>query len=448
MPRLKILPLLIFFLLGFGSPQRLNFIIILTDDMRWDNLWAMPITQNRLQGVTFDNAFTTTPVCCPARASILTGQYVHNHHVLNNAIGRSALNELDTLATNLQRAGYRTGFTGKYMHGYQPGYVPPGWTKFVAGENGGMLLDWWHLHNVTTGQSGPDAPGAGGLYDTDRYITLHHQDAALSFLDQHGREPFFLFVSTYAPHDPETPLPEDMGLFTNYLYRGRSYGEADMSDKPAWLQAAALMDASRNDDERHRNILRSLQPVDRMVGAIMDRLAALGVLDKTVIIFASDNGVSWGEHGIYDKGTPYEEAIRVPLIVSVPGIPARRETKIALLIDLAPTIYELAGVSHDADGKSLLPLLTNPATEWRTDFMIEAYGYLEWRFPTDGIWRGVRSERWKYVEWHNGEVELYDLTNDPFELENIAASHPLTVETLRARVLAFLHQVWLPVVVN
>lgn len=433
-------------LLAFQSPPRFNFVVILTDDQRWDTLWSMPVVQNRLGGVLFANAFTTTPVCCPSRASLLTGQYVHNHGVLNNAIGRSALNELDTLATNLQRAGYRTGFTGKYLHGYQPGYIPPGWTKFVAQENGGMLADWWHLRNVTTGGSGPGAAGTGGTYDLDHYLTSHHQDVALSFLEQYGREPFFLLVSTYAPHTPATPLPEDMGLFADYLYRGRGYGEADLSDKPGWLRQAALLDASRNDDEFNRNMLRSLQPVDRMAGAILDKLAALGVLDRTVIIFASDNGVTWGEHGIYDKGTAYEESIRVPLIVRVPGIPARVENKMALLIDIAPTIYELAGIEHGADGRSLAPLLANPGADWRDDFLIEAYGYLDWRYRTDGIWRGVRSERWKFVEWGSGEIELYDLKNDPFELENITAIEPGRVAELRGRVLALMYRQWLPVV--
>lgn len=445
----RLLPLLVLFLLAFqpAAPQKYNFVIILTDDQRWDTLWAMPIVWQRLagRGVTFANAFTTTPVCCPSRASLLTGQYVHNHHVLNNAIGRSALNEFDTLATNLQRAGYRTGFTGKYLHGYQPGFIPPGWTKFVAGENGGQLLDWWHLRNVTTGGSVAGKAGKGSTYDIDRYLTLHHQDAALSFLDRYGQEPFFLFVSTYAPHDPQTPLPEDMDLFTGYSYRGRGYKEADMSDKPAWLQQAAAMDAGRNEDERHRNVLRSLQPVDRMVGAILDKLAALGTLDRTVIIFASDNGLAWGEHGIYDKGTPYEETIRVPLIVSVPGVPARVESKFALLIDIAPTIYELSGIEYSADGQSLLPLIINPYAEWRKDFLIEAYGYLDWRFNTDGIWYGVRSGRWKFVEWNSEEIELYDLLSDPYELENIAATQPGRVEVMRRRGLEFMYRQWLPV---
>lgn len=355
----------------------------------------------------------------------------------------------------MQRAGYRTGFTGKYMHGYSPGYIPPGWTMFVAGENGGQLLDWRHLRNITTGGSLPDAARLGTTYDVDRYLTLHHQDVALDFLDRYGQEPFFLFVSTYAPHTPATPQVGDMGLFTDYLYRGRGYGETDLSDKPDWLRAVAIAGASSpfgdsqgssSYDELTRNRLRTLQSVDRMVGVILDRLEVLGVLDRTVIIFASDNGVGQGEHGFYDKGAAYEEIIRVPLIVSVPGVPARVENKMALLIDIAPTIYELAGIEHSTDGQSLLPLLTDPGAEWRKDFLIEAYGYLEWRFATDGIWRGVRSERWKFVEWNSGEVELYDLWNDPFELENIAAAQPGRVEALRRRGLELMYREWLPVI--
>jgi arylsulfatase A-like enzyme len=460
---------------------RYNFVIFLTDDQRWDTLWAMPVVRTRLasRGVTFQNAFTTTPVCCPSRASLLTGQYAHHHKVLNNAVGMWGLNQFDTLATNLQRAGWRTGFTGKYMHGYSPGYIPPGWTMFVAGENGGQLLDWRRLRNITTGSSLPGAARLGATYDVDRYLTLHHQDVALDFLDRYGQRPFFLFISTYAPHTPATPQQGDMGLFADYIYRGRGYGEADLSDKPAWLRAAAI-DALKPSDELNRNRLRSLQSVDRMVGVILDRLAALGVQDRTVVIFASDNGVSWGEHRFYDKGAPYEEVIRVPLIVSVPGPApatpesgrsaarrgARVESKMALLIDIAPTIYELAGLVHPADGRSLIPLLADPQAaypfgrpfghsqasseaSWREDFIIEAFGYLEWGFETDGIWQGVRSERWKYVRWNDGEVELYDLQNDPFELENIAPARPDEVRRQEGRRLDLLgRMLYLPVVSN
>ena len=173
-------------------------------------------------------------------------------------------------------------------------------------------------------------------------------------------------------------------------------------------------------DEIHRNQLRSLQAVDRAVGAIVAKIAALGQLEQTVFVFTSDNGFLWGEHGLIAKIRPYEESIRVPLVVVVPGIPPRTEEQlVAVNLDIGPTLFDLVGIAHATDGISLLPLLQVPQYPWRTDVLIHSFDPL-------GGWAGLRTKdgaaEWKYVEYAaTGERELYDLVHDPYEEHNQAA---------------------------
>lgn len=413
--------------------KQFNFIVILTDDQRWDTLWAMPIVQEQLmaKGKTFTNAFITTPVCCPARASILSGGfYAHNTGVLTNRPLNGTMgnfNDTYTLATLLQDAGYKTGFIGKYMHGHYPRYVPPGWTEFIANNEGGMLKDWFNLKDITTGSSTSEMSWVGALIkDHTQYLTYFQRDKALDFIEQYGdgSAPFFLFLSTYAPHVPATPAPGDEGLFKTYYYNGRATGEKDLSDKPAWVQRAALSKKSRYQKEHPQKQLRSLKAVDRTVGAIVDKIAEKGLLDRTVFIFTSDNGVTWGEHRLpNDKGMPYEESIRVPFVVRMPAIePGTDDHLVAVNLDMGATILELANVPGYTDGLSLFPLLRGFRTDWREEILIESFRYLDWRLDVPGLWAGLRVKsedgEWKYVEHPTGEKELYDLVNDPFEKES------------------------------
>jgi len=169
-------------------------------------------------------------------------------------------------------------------------------------------------------------------------------------------------------------------------------------------------------DEFYRNQLRSLQAVDRAIGAIVDRVEAAGKLDNTVFIFTSDNGFNWGEHGLHEKLMPYEESIRVPLIVSLPGVTQRSEDHlVAMDLDIPATILELAGVNRPTDGASLLNLISNPASAWNDEVYLQSWGY---RTGVFGMWASLRDDRWKFVDYPTGEQELYDLLNDPFELES------------------------------
>lgn len=407
-----------------------NFVIILTDDQRWDTLWAMPLVQKKLiaQGVTFVNAFVSTPICCPTRASLLAGGfYAHHAGVLTNNLPNGSaqkFQDTETLATLLQQRGYRTAFVGKYMNGYpeMAPYIPPGWTYFV--ETSAPRPSWFNF-NAVFGSSDQQAT-EGEIQRISQYITDFHKDQALEFLDQNGDAPFFLLFSPNAVHTPTTPAPEDEKLFLDYQYRERAYGEKELSDKPVWVQRIrnACKGLQKERDEEIRDQLRSLQAIDRAVEAIVEKIEDKGLLDKTVFIFTSDNGYMWCEHGVFAKGVHYEESIRVPFVFVMPGIEARIDEHFVVSpLDIGPTIFELVGLSKRTDGVSLVPLVRYSDIPWREAFLIEHFGATDFgSYGQWGVWSGLRikntHEEWKYVEYPTGEIELYDLLEDPFEEES------------------------------
>lgn len=411
-----------------------NFVVFLTDDQRADTMWSMPIVQQRLvdPGMQFDEAFSTTTECCPFRASFHSGGYtpcntgVKNGSDLNGAM--SHFRDADSLARRLQQGGYATGFIGKYMHGYYPGYVPPGWKSFVANENGGQLLDWLHLAKITYGTSS-DTPITGDIVaNLEEYLTDFHRDEALEFVGAHAAEPFFLLVSMYAPHWPMTPAAGDEQLFWDYVPQNPSFREEDLSDKPAWVLRAARSMGYTPCTGVARGVLQSLQSVDRLVGSVMDAVQSAGVADRTYYLFLSDNGALWGEHRLpCDKGMPYEEALRVPLVAAGPNVAAGHNgAMVAAEFDLPATILDLAGLEIVGDGLSLVPALRGGRGPARKEHLIENYGYLETPRLSDGpLWSGLRIDddtgKWKYVEYATGETELYDLSADPHEMQNLAA---------------------------
>jgi len=412
---------------------RYNFVVFLTDDQRADTLWSMPIVTQRLvgSGMQFAEVFATTTECCPFRASFHSGGYkpcntgVKNGTNLNGAM--SHFRDVDSFARRLQQSGYATGFIGKYMHGYYPGYVPPGWKSFVANEDGGQLLDWLHLANITYGTS-TDKPATGNIVaGVDEYLTVFHRDEALDFLGEHAAEPFLLFVAMYAPHWPITPAAGDEGLFADYVPENPAFREADLSDKPAWVQRAARPVGNAPCVGVARAVLQTLQSVDRLVGSVTDAVNAAGVADRTYYFFLSDNGTMWGEHRLpCDKGMPYEESLRVPLIAAGPNVAKGTNNEmVAPEYDLPATILDLAGLDIVGDGVSLVPALRGAVGPTRKELLIENYGYLETPRLNDGpSWSGLRIDdetgKWKYVEYATGETEIYDLLADPQEMKNLA----------------------------
>jgi arylsulfatase A-like enzyme len=413
----------------------------------------MPAVHSLLvaQGTTFANYLASTPGCCPSRASILRGQYAHNHGVLRSSgdlggfdrfhdLGR----EQSTIATWLHDAGYRTALIGKYLNEYPkgvaPSYVPPGWDEWAGVTEEGYARFELNENGQRTryGRQGRDG------YSTDVFAAK-----AVTFVERTGPtgQPFFLYLAPRAPHGPAEPAPRHADAFAGVeAPRPPSFGEVDVSDKPIWVQAAPPPTAAQvaEVDQAFRNRLRTLLAVDELVARLLDALETTGVLEQTYIVFTSDNGYHLGEHRVFmDKGSPYEEAIRVPLVVRGPGVPAGRTLRaLASHIDLAPTFAAWAGASVPGfvDGRSLAPLLFGEepaASDWRWAVLVEHHAGNPTRTVNQPAFRVLRTETLAYVEYASEEQELYDLSTDPYELENLASvAEPNLLRTLSERLAA------------
>lgn len=432
----------------------LNIVLVMTDDQRWDTVCfggtgqqgicalpaadrPMPNVESRLmaEGLVFRQAFVSNPLCCPVRASFLAGGLLSQHtNVISNDVPNGSVHEfidVDTLPTRLQAAGYRTALIGKYLNGYsdlvdfvaEEGYVPPGWNTFTVW----AVQESGTVNQVVSGSSGLNQGETGQLVtvSADTYATDYERDQALAFINDTCPEgtcsaPFFLMLATAAPHRPAIPAPRHEGAFTGYRYRERGWAErpgGDLSDKPNYVSVAAATWNPTAEWLFQENQLESLLAVDEAIGALLDELEALALLESTVFVFASDNGMLWGEHKLVDKSLPYEESIRVPLVVRYPGVAPRVvDNIVAFDLDLPPTIAAIAGaVPLPSDGMSLLPLIADPGAPWRTDLLIQNF---ENMLRSKGVpgWALVRTaDNMKYVEFATGERELYVLDLDPFE---------------------------------
>jgi N-acetylglucosamine-6-sulfatase len=405
-----------------AAPARPNILLVVTDDQRWDTLDAMPIVQRELvaRGVTFTDAFVSNPLCCPSRASILTGNYSHTTGVYRQITPFGAFpsfRDSSTLATWLDDAGYATGLFGKYIDAYQHdaliGYVPPGWDRWFAFVHSG-----YYNYGVTV-DGVADFHGADPVAD---YSTSVLGEAAERFLrDTPAGQPVFVEFAPAAPHEPAIGEPRFDAMFRGMdAHRPPSYDEADVSDKPAYIRALPPLSGRWMNwiDGFRQQQYRTLQSVDEQVGRLLDTLEETGRLEDTVVVFTSDNGLSWGEHRWKKKEVPYDEALRVPMVVRYDRMMAgpRTDDALVLNVDIAPTIAGLARVDHPpTDGSSLEPLLADPSAPWRSDFLIE---HMEGANPVPS-YCGVRTRTQKYVRYETGERELYDLASDPFEMVNV-----------------------------
>lgn len=414
-----------------------DVVVIVTDDQRADSLWAMPILDRDLlaEGAAFSNAFVVNPICCPSRASILTGAWSHTTGVYRQTppFGRvEAFRDGSTLATWLDDAGYTTGLFGKYLDGYQhralTGVIPPGWDRWVA-----FVHSTYLDYKLTVDGEVRSFGSAPADYSTDVLAA-----EAVAFVRE-AEGPLFLYFAPAAPHGPAPPAPGDEDAFADLPpWRPPSYDEADVSDKPSWVRALPTLAPERRAevDALRRNQYGALLSVDRAVGELIAALRETGRLDNTLILYTSDNGLAWGEHRWTKKEAPYEEVIRVPLVArwDAGGVePGSSPTELALNVDLAPTIAEAVGIAAPgAEGRSLLPLLRGePVPDWREDFLVE---HLAGTNPVP-TYCAVRSTEWAYVRYTTGEEELYDLTADPSELENLATDPGAagTLARMRAR---------------
>ena len=430
-------------LLGRASARdarRPSIVLIVTDDQRADTMFAMPIVRERLggHGITYRNAFVVNSVCCPSRASILTGQYSGTTGVWSNRPpygGWAAFDDSETIATRLQEAGYTTGHVGKYLNGYYGTYVPPGWDRWFAYSGKAPYRQRELYYDYFANDDGRLEYFGHEVSD---YSTDVMAEQAVEFIrDTDG--PVFLQFSPSAPHIPATPAEQDEGAFLDLPpWHPPAYNEEDVSDKPKWIRDLRPLGPNVIPTVRRRQ-LQSLQPVDRAVGRIVDALEETGRLENTIVVFTSDNGYAWGEHRWKNKQTPYEHDIRVPMLVRYDRLIDRPRTDdhFVLNIDLAPTFAALAGVAIPrADGVSLVPLFGKPFLEWRRDFLLE-------HRQDEGVFTvpsycGVRAEGFTYVRYFTLEEELYDLERDPHQLRNVAKDrrYARRLELLRDRLRA------------
>ena len=384
--------------------------------MRSTDWQALPQTRELLgsRGVTFPYFFATTPACSPSRASILTGLYAHEHGVWlgddkDAEAGITAASVFEklglpdrTIALALQNAGYRTALVGKYLNRFEHNDpVPIGWD------------DWYSTSSVDyfdfkLNENGATVRYQGdGQYGTDVLAAKAVATIAATPADQ----PLFLYFAPKAPHLPSTPARRHTAAFAEARLEGDpSIGEADMSDKPAFLRRKPVEDLSAlNDEERIR--LQSLLAVDEAMVQIIDALEAAGRMNDVYIFVLSDNGYAMGQHRWSSKALPYDTVTRVPMIAFGPRFGSGViDERLVANCDIAPTLADLTGATLGAvSGQSLL------SEKERSVILLEN------RPAAASPYRALRSKDWLYVEWDSGERELYDYRSDPFELNNTLA---------------------------
>jgi N-acetylglucosamine-6-sulfatase len=409
-----------------------NVVVVMSDDQTADSMRYMDAVNAQVgdAGATFTNSFVSFPLCCPSRSTFLTGQYPHNHGVMANQAPDGGFGKLDssnTLPVWLQQAGYHTAHIGKYLNGYEqfPDLEPAGWSEWYGSTRTYRFYDYTLNENGTLVNYGT----AAEQYQGDVYTRK-----AVEFIDRRAPEqqPFFLSVAYLAPHgggpdvNPQPPAdcqnsakpaPRHATAFDSEpLPQPASFNEEDVSDKPLDIQGLAPLSAEdvTNIERRYRCRIESLLAVDEGVAQILDALARSGELDRTLFIYTADNGFFHGEHRIPNgKHRLYEPSARVPLLIRGPGIPANvTVADLAVNADLAPTILEAAGATagRAIDGRSLLGAAENPGRLRGRSILIETRNYA-----------AVRTQRYKYAVHDTGEVELYDLANDPDELQSLHA---------------------------
>ena len=445
-----------------------NIVMIMTDDQTLESLRVMPNVRNLIgaQGTTFAQNFVSYPLCCPSRATYLTGQYPHNHDVFSNKPedgGYQKLRKDETLPVWLRRMDYKTVHIGKYLNGYEGNVVPPGWEYWH-----GMVCAYrmWGFTIKHNDQPAPATCGDPTATGEATYQTNVLRNLATNFIENHfdGVRPFFLSFAPLAPHvevgtgldldfrNPR-PSPEHRGRFSDEpLPRSDAFNEADMSDKPDFLHRGPLTDNEIDAiTKRYRSRLEALLSVDDAVKAIVDKLRDKASLSKTTIIFTSDNGFMDGQHRI-DSGklVAYNPSARVPLLIRGQGFPAGKTvTDLVSNVDLAATILDIAQARPPAgfliDGLSLKPVAAGTASIAGRVVLLET-GERGARDPGDLWYAAIRTERYLYVEhWkrtlagddvRNG-TELYDQNVDGLQLESKHDNQPY--DGIRAQLADRLH---------
>ena len=416
-----------------------NILFILVDDQRHDALSCLghpflktPAADSLVKnGVRFENAFVTTSLCSPSRASMLTGLYAHTHRVVDNQSGLTP--GLRFFSEDLRDAGYRTAFIGKWHMGHSGDAPQPGWEHWVS--------------FVGQGEYFPDLPNGkkamlnvdGKRVEQKTYITDELTDYALAWLkerrDNTEKMPWMLYLSHKAVHHNFSPAPRHKGIYANVKLNPFPTSKGTPQDelKPMWARNMrnswhgaehAFHGQEGSVEDLYRRYCETLLAVDESTQRVLDFLRETGQLDSMLILYMGDNGHLWGEQGLIDKRTAYEPSIRVPLMMHCPDLlsKGRVVSEIAANIDIAPTVLDAAGVKVDRSlhGRSLLPLAKgDPVENWRTELLYE-YFWERWA-PSTPTLHALITPRWKYVRAYGlwDVHELYDLQTDPHELNNL-----------------------------
>ncbi|MBW1846471.1 MAG: sulfatase-like hydrolase/transferase [Deltaproteobacteria bacterium] len=392
-----------------------NIIFILSDDHRWDALSSEghPFIQTpnmdklASEGISFNNAFVTTSLCSPSRASFLTGQYAHTHGVKNNLTPWKDSNV--TFLEIMKNQGYDTAFIGKW---HMPGKIPTlrGMDKFITFDVQAGQGKYFNCPLIIDGKEVPSRKP---------YITEELTDHAIEFMGQNRDNPFCLYLSHKAVHHQFKAAPEHQGMYDNVPLNLPKESDPWIT----WTNGSVYYGAIMGPMEKfYRDYCEAIVSLDQQIGRVMEKVEEMGIADNTIIIYTSDNGYFWGEHHLVDKRWFYEESIHIPFIVRHPKMisaPGKKVDQMILNIDVAPTILDLAGipVPDSMEGKSFTPILKNNSTPWRKAWLYEYFKEFPYQVPE---MNAVRTERYKYIEYKGKEsTDLFDIINDPNEKMNL-----------------------------
>ena len=395
-----------------------NVMVILSDDHRWDAMSSTghPFIQtpnlDRLadEGILFENAFVTTSLCSPSRASFLTGQYAHTHGVRNNLTPWN--NENVTFLELLKHAGYRTAFIGKW---HMPGPLPKlrGVDRFITFTIQAGQGRYFRCPLIVDGKEVPSRKP---------YITEELTDRAVEFIRSGEGNPFCLFLSHKAVHHQFKPPPDLDDL----------YEEAPLALPPeadpwiAFTKGQIWSGVFGPIQPHYRNYCETVVALDQEIGRLLRELDRLGLTRNTIVVYASDNGYFWGEHRLLDKRWAYEESIRIPMIIRYPAAsvrPGTRAKQMVLNVDVAPTLLDLAGVPPPPfmEGRSMTPILRDTLAPWRDAWLYEYFKDFPYNVPE---LRAVRTDHFKYIDYQGRMPdELFDVIYDPREKQNLWNSH-------------------------
>jgi len=429
--------------------RRPNFLIILIDDLRFDEFGAgghpymktPNVDRIAREGVIFERAFHTTPICSPNRASVLTGQYASRHGIIDNVARDAASHRLPNYHLELQRLGYETAHIGKWHMG-NDGQPRPGYDTWVSFDGHGRLED-------------PRLNEQGRTVQHRGYITDILNTMAVDFVKRSHDKPWSLFLAHKAVHPDAEQAADGTLSLVGYqpaarhakLYEGCVFPSKPnmlapaevVKQKPAWAEAFDLKKNERSQallkpihagqQEEIRLRAAMMASVDEGVGMLFDALARTGQLDETFILFFGDNGYFFGEHGLGpERRFAYEEGIRSPFIARYPKRirPGSRVRDLVICQDIAPTLIQFAGgrPGPQVQGRSLLPLLSGKRSGWRKSLLVEYWAENAMPWLIGMTYKAVRTGRYKYIRWvnrsRNGELdELYDLDRDPYEISNV-----------------------------